>query len=124
MYNIGKSISPPIAIAVALCNGFAAYQSRNDSHLVGGLVSPSALYVAAALCIPCIVPYTELYMHPQVNRKLLAMGAKAEKGAKAEELGTSEKEIREMFARWKGMNFIRAAFVGAGALLAAVAALA
>ena len=43
---------------------------------------------------------------------------------RATELGTSEKEIRELFMRWKGMNFVRAAIVGAGALLSAVAMLA
>ncbi|MCJ1406907.1 hypothetical protein MMC19_000977 [Ptychographa xylographoides] len=123
MYNIGKSSSPPIAVVVALCMGFSAYQARSDPRLIGGLVSPFALYVAAALCIPSIVPYTGLYMHPTVNKKLLDMGAMAEKGATAMELGTGEKEIREMFSRWKGMNYVRAALVGGGALLAAVAAL-
>jgi len=87
-------------------------------------VSPFALYEAAALCIWCIVPYTVLHMEPRVNTKLLHMGDKAEKGMRAMKLGTSEKEIRELFIRWKGMNFVRAAIVGTGALLSAVATLA
>lgn len=124
MYNIGKSTSPFIAIAVTLCNGFSAYQSRRSSRLVGGVLSPFALYVAAALCVPCIVPYTVLYMEPVVNRQLLDLGAKAEKGVKVEGFGTDEKDIRENLMRWREMNFVRAAIVGVGALLAAVATVA
>ncbi len=70
------------------------------------------------------LPYTVLHMEPRVNVKLLDMGDKAEKGMRATELGTSEREIKEQFMRWKGMNFVRAAIVGAGALLSAVATLA
>lgn len=87
-------------------------------------MSPFALYAAATLCVPCIVPYTVLYMEPVVNRKLLELGTKAEKGAKAEDLRADEEDVRERLMRWKGMNFVRAALVGAGALLAAIATLA
>jgi Domain of unknown function (DUF1772) len=124
MYNIGKSTSPLIAIAVTLCNGFSAYHSRTDPRLIGGLTSPFALYVAAALCIPCIIPFTVLYMDPTVNNKLLALGDRVEKGGNTSDLGISEVEIRLSFGRWRGMNFVRAVVVGVGALLAAVAALA
>lgn len=121
MYNIGKATSPLIAITVTICNGYSAYCSRADTHLIGDNVSRFALYTAAAICVPSIVPYTLLYMEPTVNSKLLALGAKVEKGAKAKDLGVSEQEVRGMLKRWRGMNFVRAALVAAGAVLAAVA---
>ncbi|KAF2024554.1 hypothetical protein EK21DRAFT_104576 [Setomelanomma holmii] len=121
MYNIGKSTSPLFAVIVTMCNGFSAYHSKDSTSLVLRSVSPFALYLAATMCVPCIIPYTVLYMEPTVNVKLLDMGAKAEKGAKARDLGTSEKDIRDMLVRWKGMNFIRAAIVGTGALLTGIA---
>ena len=55
---------------------------------------------------------------------MIAMAGKVEKGGKAEGLGASEREVRELLGRWKGMNFVRAGLVGMGALLAAVATLA
>lgn len=121
MYNIGKSTSPFIAIMVTACNGFSAYRSKDDTSLVFGLVSPFSLYLAATICVPCIIPYTLLYMEPTVNMKLIDMGTKVEKGARAKDLGMSEEDIRKMLVRWKGMNFVRAAIVGTGALLTAIA---
>ncbi|KAF2847112.1 hypothetical protein T440DRAFT_481946 [Plenodomus tracheiphilus IPT5] len=111
MYNIGKSTSPLIAIIVTMCNGFSAYHSKDSTSLILGSVSPFALYLAATLCVPCIIPYTLLYMEPSVNVRLLDMGARVEKGAKSKDLGLSEKDIRNMLIRWKGMNFVRAAII-------------
>lgn len=121
MYGIGKSSSPPIAIAATLCNGFSAYHFRGKSLLIGGFVSPYALYVAAAVSVMCIVPYTVLYMEPAVNRMLLDLGSHVGKGVKIEHLGVSERDVRKALIRWKGLNFVRAALVGMGCLFAAVA---
>jgi hypothetical protein len=124
MYNIGKSTSPAIAIAVTLCNVFSASQAMGNSRLIGGAVSPFALYVAAALSVPCIVPFTLLYMAPVANARLLELGTKVEKGVRREKLGASEKEVRDLLMVWKRLNFVRATLVASGALFAAVAALA
>ena len=122
MYNIGKTSSPPLAIATTLCNGFSAYQSRSSKDAVlGGWASPFGLYVAAALSVMAIVPFTLLYMEPAVNRKLLGLGSRASRRVKAEHLGASEEDVRLLLIRWKGLNFVRAALAGLGALLAAVA---
>ncbi|EDU45233.1 repeatfamily protein [Pyrenophora tritici-repentis] len=121
MYNIGKSTSPLIAITATLCNGYSAYRFKNDTALVGGVVSPYALYLASTVVVPLIIPYTILYMEPKVNRKLLSLGAMVEKGAKASDFNVSEAEIRGLLVRWKGMNFVRAGLVGLGALLTAAA---
>ncbi|KAI8934144.1 hypothetical protein NX059_008899 [Plenodomus lindquistii] len=121
MYNIGKSASPPFAILVTICNGFSTYHSKHKTSLVFGSISPFPLYMAATLLVPCIIPYTLLYMEPTVNKKLVGMGDQVEKGAKAKDLDWSEADIRAMLVRWRGMNFTRAAIVGAGALLTAVA---
>lgn len=121
MYNIGKSTSPLIAITVTLCNAYSAYQSRDA---VGGVVSPFIYYLAATLCVPCIVPYTLLVMEPMVNKKLLSLGSMAERGVKAEGFSSEEDDVREKLIRWKGMNFMRAGIVGVGALLAALGTIA
>ena len=121
MYNIGKSTSPLVAMSVAICNGFSAYRCRPKSRLVKGLASPFALCVAAALCVLCIIQYMVLHKELRANAKLLNMCDKAEIGMRATELETREKEMRKLFMRWKGMNFIQAAIVGAGALLSSVA---
>jgi hypothetical protein len=124
MYEIGKKTSPPITLVVTLCNAFCAYQAKSKSELIGGAVSPFALHVTAALCLPCIAPFTLLYMGPVVNARLLELGAKVEKGIKVQKLGASEEEVRELMAVWKRLNFVRAAVAGAAAVLAGVAALA
>ena len=121
MYAIGKKSSPPIAIAATVCNGFCAYQSRGKSILIGGLVSQFAMYVAAAVSVMCIVPYTILYMEPAVNRMLLDLGSQVGKGVKAELLGVRERDIKKALIRWKGLNFVRAVLAGMGTLFAAVA---
>ncbi|RMZ73869.1 Noranthrone monooxygenase [Pyrenophora seminiperda CCB06] len=121
MYIIGKSTSPLIAITATLCNGYSAYRFKDDTALIAGVVSPFALYLAATICVPTIIPYTILYMEPKVNRKLLMLGGMVEKGAKASDLGVSKAEVQGLLIRWKGMNFVRAGLVGLGAVLAAVA---
>jgi hypothetical protein len=63
-------------------------------------------------------------MEPAVNKMLLELGDRAEKGGEAAELRADEKDIREKLVRWRGMNFVRAAVVGVGALLAAIATIA
>lgn len=115
MYNIGKSTSPLIAISVTLCNAYSAYESKDA---IGGVLSPFIYYLAATLCVPCIVPYTLLVMEPMVNKRLLTLGSMAERGVKAEGFTSEEDDVREKLIRWKAMNFVRAAIVGVGALLA------
>lgn len=124
MYNIGKTYSPSLAVATTLCNGFSAYQSRSKDAVIGGLASPFALYVAAAISVMAIVPFTLLYMEPAVNRKLLGLGSHTSRGVKAEHLGASEEDVMKLLIRWKRLNFVRAALAGLGALLAAVATVA
>lgn len=123
MYNIGKSTSPPLAIAVTICNLYSAYRSKGETDIEQGIISPFRLYLAAAILIPCIIPYTLLYMEPTVNEKLISLGAKVEKGSNANDLGVSHDEVRAMLMRWKTMNFVRAGIVGIGAILTATATL-
>ena len=124
MYNIGKTSSPPLALTATICNAFSAYRSRGSSELIAGIASPLALYVAAAVSVMAIVPFTLLYMEPAVNRKLLGLGSQANKGVKAEQLGVGEADVKKMLVQWRGLNFVRAALAGLGALLAVVATVA
>lgn len=114
MYNIGKSTSPPLALSVALSNGFLAYSARNNAQ-------PVILHTIAAVCVMCIVPFTLLYMDPKVNNTLLDLGEKAERLGKKAVGHVSEAEVRGLLWRWRGLNFVRAAVVAVSALLAAVA---
>ncbi|KAL6702820.1 hypothetical protein ACN47E_000906 [Coniothyrium glycines] len=124
MYAIGKASSPLVAITVTLCNAYSAYHASQDGNPSHGAVSSSTLLIAATICVPLIIPYTVLRMEPAVNRKLIALGAKVEKGAKAQDLGVREDEVRNLLKSWKGMNFVRAALVAAGACLTAIAVIA
>ncbi|USP77348.1 hypothetical protein yc1106_04622 [Curvularia clavata] len=121
MYNIGKATSPLVAITVTICNGYSAYCAKDSTDLIGNLISPFALYTAATVCVPSIVPYTLLYMEPAVNKKLLTLGGMVENGTKAKDLGVGDEEVRSMLKRWKGMNFVRATLVATGAVLSALA---
>lgn len=126
MYNIGKASSPYLAVAATLCNGFSAYRARSDGRSSSATIGMSscALFLAAAVSVVAIVPFTLLYMEPVVNRRLLDLGSQASRGVKAEQLGVNEETVREMMELWKRLNFVRAAFVGFGALAAAVASVA
>ena len=68
-----------------------------------------------------VVSFTLIYMELAVDRKSLGLGSRAGGRVKAERLGASEEDVRKLLIRWKGLNFVRAALAGLGALLAAVA---
>ncbi|CZT15473.1 uncharacterized protein RCC_12329 [Ramularia collo-cygni] len=122
MYNKGKSTSPLIVVAATLCNAYSAYRSSGSSvELVGGVVSPFALYVTAAVCLPAIIPFTLLVMEPGVNRELIRLGTLSEKGMELNRIKLMEHDIQAMLVSWKGLNYVRAALVGAGALISGLA---
>ncbi|KAK5119503.1 hypothetical protein LTR85_007603 [Meristemomyces frigidus] len=122
-FNIGKASAPPFAVTCAACFGFLAYSARALPRSRTLPVSPFALYTAAALAIPAIVPYTLIVMEPAANRKLMHMAKTAEAGPSGTDLGASDADVQELLRKWKGMNLVRAAFVGTGAVLGAVASL-
>lgn len=77
-------------------------------------VSPSALYTAAAVLAPSIVPFTMIVMGPST---LTPLEAKADgKGSAPSDLKT-----RELVKTWAGQNLVRAVLVGISATLSAVA---
>lgn len=121
MYNKGKTTSPKFVVVATLCNALLAYQSSGEGPLIGGVVSPFALYVAAAICLPSIIPYTLLVMEPGVNRELIRLGTLAENGLELDRIKLREHEVHTMLTSWKGMNYVRATAVVVGALLSAVA---
>lgn len=121
MYTIGKSTSPLIAITATLCNAYSAYQSRHSGN---GVFSSFNLYLAAALCVPCIVPFTLLVMEPLVNKDLLRLGTMVETGLKIDESSDEWTNVRSKLIRWKGMNLVRSTIVGVGAIISALAGMA
>ena len=74
--------------------------------------APFALYTAAAVAIPSIVPWTLGIMKP-TNGRLMQ---KAENNE-----SISPEETQQLFRRWIGMNWVRAIFATTGALLGATA---
>jgi len=86
-------------------------------------VSPYALYVAATLATPAVVPYTLLIMEPAANRKLMAMANAVEAGTTKNHLAINEARVVAWLRKWKSMNYVRAGLVGTGALLGAVASI-
>ena len=71
-----------------------------------------ALYTAAALALPSIVPYTLIVMKATNDR----LHQKADKAD-----SVSDVETTELLRKWKGMNYNRAIFALIGTLLGAVA---
>lgn len=122
-YDVGKATAPPFAVTCAACFGFLAYSSRRLPSSGSIPISPFALYTAAAVAIPAIVPYTLLVMEPAVNRKLMRMAKTVEAGSKGTELDCSGAEVADLLRKWKGMNLVRAAAVATGAVLGVVASL-
>lgn len=78
-------------------------------------ISHFALYSAAAIVAPCIVPYTRAVMWPTIT----AIVAKAEGKADA----PSEAETKALVEKWSGQNMHRAYIVGTATLLGAAAML-
>lgn len=74
------------------------------------------LYTTAMALIPCIVPFTLALMRG-TNEKLMV---KARGEGKAEN-ARSDSETRELLAKWRKLNYGRAAMVLLGSVLACVA---
>ncbi|KAK6386538.1 hypothetical protein LTR65_008876 [Meristemomyces frigidus] len=104
-FEIGKASAPPFALTCAACFGFLAYSSRTLPGSASLPVSPFALYTAAALAIPAIMPYTLLVMEPAANGKLMHMAKKAEAGGKGTDLAASDADVKELLRKWK--EFLR-----------------
>jgi hypothetical protein len=83
------------------------------------------LNLAASILLPCIVPFTVLFIAP-VNDKLTAKMHDMESASledKAIEKGVAEGETTHaLIDKWATLNVARAVFIAAGALCAAVAA--
>lgn len=131
MFHRGMNTAPPLALASSACFAFLAYQSMSPNQptpahpltwfevrgVPGRLpVSPSMLYLSAALLAPSIAPYTWIVMWSGVQK----LEAKAEESANA----PGEGEIKALVQEWKMQNYQRAVIVGSSAVLSAVAMLA
>lgn len=79
-------------------------------------ISPFALYSAAAIVAPCIVPYTRTVMWSTIT----AIEAKAEGKASA----PGETETKALVEKWSGQNMHRAYIAATATLLSVVAMLA
>ena len=91
----------------------ASWQNGLFSNWSRDPTSAGALYAAAAVLIPSIVPFTLVVIMP-TNNKLMAAAAKP--GV------LSESDTRNLVQRWKQLNLIRASIFGAlGAVLATTA---
>lgn len=131
LYDSGKASAPPLAVTCAACFSFLAYHgkfcnsnqtcipltSRSARGIPGKFaLSPSTLYLSAAILAPSIVPYTILVMMPTVK----TLESKARDDAKA----PSDTETISLVQKWSGQNVHRALMVAASALLGGAAILA
>lgn len=78
--------------------------------------APWALYTAAAVLVPSIVPYTLLVMKPTTLEPLIAAAANPS-------ILSTERTL-ELLQEWKVQNIIRSSFGAIGSLCAAVATVA
>lgn len=75
--------------------------------------APWALYTAAAVAVPCIVPYTILVMKPTTLEPLIA--------AAADTSVLSTERTFALLELWKQQNYVRQMFGIVGTLLGAFA---
>jgi len=117
-YHLGKATGPPIAVTCALCFGYLAVQSRDRQGLFPSMsfdpTSPWALYTAAAVAVPSIVPFTLTMMAP-TNNKLIEAAAKPSI--------LTVNETRELLSKWKALNYQRQMLGIVAAALGAIATL-
>ncbi|KJX93997.1 hypothetical protein TI39_contig4228g00007 [Zymoseptoria brevis] len=100
-YKLGKAMAPPLAIICSSCFAFLAYQTRGNLGTFP--VTPSALYAAAALIAPTIIPYTLTVM----NSSVTALETRGEGTADA----PSDAETKAWVEKWSRMNLHRALLV-------------
>lgn len=130
MYDRGKMVLPPLALAAGLELGFLAYRDYQIHHGLKTLLAPShkpvwRLYALAGAAVLSIVPYTLVVM-ANVNRRLAAKAEEArELAATTATAGEEDNSLKMMFDRvstkqlldwWGVLNLGRAALplVGAG----------
>lgn len=135
VFDIGIKIMPPMVVLLAAHFGFLASQSTTSppcsrSKLIDVTASkvpglwpqhrydptrPQALYIAAAILSVAIVPYTILQMTP-TNNQLKAIAL-----SKSSSSGVDDQRVRKLLTDWAWLNYVRAASVASGAVLAALA---
>lgn len=110
LYKIGASTAPPLAFATAIATGYLA----SCSYVSGaGVFDQSAkfyLYAAATVLAPSIAPWTLTAMVP-TNNALTALGKASEA-----EVEKRKGDLLQLLRRWRGLNLVRAALVGLGAV--------
>jgi hypothetical protein len=117
-YDLGKGVAPPFALLSAGSFAYLAYATRS-------FAARSNRYVVAAVLVTSIIPYTIAIMAPGANNRLTDLAAESEAGKRGEvKLSASQEEVRELFSKWKNMNYVRAALTGSAALIGGFATLA
>lgn len=129
MYDTGKLTLPPLAIGSGAIFGYLAYRceflsrsthipTAREPKIIDFLTAtpdstPRALYTAAAVLLPSIVPYTILLLKP-INDKLTAM-------ANISDMSERLETAHALVDKWGTLNLIRSLLPLAGAVLAALA---
>ena len=106
MYTTGATTSPPFGMLIAVAQAFCSYTAYQQSS------GSWRIWLAAAATGLGMMPFTLAVMMP-TNNKISAMAKKAE--AKEE---VDEQEYTALLQKWKGLNLVRSAIVGAGAVAA------
>ncbi|KAF4626910.1 hypothetical protein G7Y89_g11245 [Cudoniella acicularis] len=114
VYNAGKALNPPVALAVASSFAYLAWSSPSRS---GTSNNNSRLYTLAAALTMGIVPFTLMFMAP-TNNKIFR------KAAQAATAPAFDSEFGALIERWSTLNFVRSLLpllggvVGMAAILA------
>ena len=80
----------------------------------------TGMLAGAALCCIGIIPFTLLAMVP-TNNRLHELAAQWKAKIKEEVSQAEEKEVNDLLAKWKRLNYLRAVFPLMGFCLAAFA---
>lgn len=118
MYNAGKAQNPLIAAGTASAFLYLAWSVQSGKHVIGPMgLSVSAMYLASALLVIGIVPFTLLFM--QATNSALSSIAHMD----ADAADKSGSEIMNLFNKWNILNGIRSVFPLAGGVIGLTAAL-
>ncbi|KAG9665993.1 DUF1772-domain-containing protein, partial [Aureobasidium melanogenum] len=114
VYDNGKVMAPPLSVLCSAIFGYLAYREPTAT-------SSFTLYTAAAIVVPCVIPYTVFFMGG-VNSKLQEKASSLTDASltdTAVESGVAQGEtVHQLVDKWLTLNLVRSLLPLFGSLAA------
>ncbi|KAK4959533.1 hypothetical protein LTR66_010507 [Elasticomyces elasticus] len=111
LFSRGSHVVPPAASASLAIYAWLAYHADRAGHL-----DRRNGYVAAAVGVASIMPFTTLVMLPAANGRLIEMEENRKRRG-GEVSGGEEREEKELLRRFWWMNTVRGLLMGVGGVV-------